>query len=333
MFSEWDEVVDAWQIKSWEAYRDVPRLGRKARVGGKQRETLWAIFDATRRALADRKLVTWPDVFGSLADRCSLPANRPFEFAVVDEAQDLDVAQARFLAALAGGRENALFFAGDLGQRIFQQPFSWKAMGLDVRGRSTTLRINYRTSQQIRAQADKLLPSAISDVDGLTESRRGTVSLFEGPPPQISLFGALEDENAAVGMWLKGRLVEGVQPGEIAVFVRSEKELKRARQAVKAGGLDFFELTDKAESEAGKVAISTMHLAKGHEFRMVVVMACDDDVIPLSERIEQIGDESELEAVYDTERHLLYVACTRARDRLLITGVSPGSIFLGDMQP
>ena len=75
----------------------------------------------------------------------------------IDEAQDLSVAQLRFLAALGGGRPNALFFAGDLGQRIFQQPFSWKALGVDVRGRSRTLRVNYRTSHQIRSQADRLL--------------------------------------------------------------------------------------------------------------------------------------------------------------------------------
>ena len=95
----------------------------------------------------------------------------------------LGVAQSKFFAALAGNKPDGLFFAGDLGQRIFQQPFSWKALGLDVRGRSYTLRINYRTSHQIRIQADKLLPSSVSDVDGNTETRRGTVSIFDGPAP------------------------------------------------------------------------------------------------------------------------------------------------------
>jgi hypothetical protein len=331
LLSEWDEVVDAWQLKTWEAYRDVPRLGRKTRVGGKQREVLWAIFKTARTTLAERKLVTWSDVFGRLADRYAAGAKLPFEFAVVDEAQDLDVAQARFLAALADKRDNALFFSGDLGQRIFQQPFSWKALGLDVRGRSTTLRINYRTSHQIRSQADKLLPSTISDVDGIAEGRRGTISLFDGPPPVINLVSSQEAERTAVGEWLKARSSEGVKNEEIAVFVRSENELKRAREAVKWAGYSSFEMTDKAESEPGKIAISTMHLAKGHEYRVVVVMACDDDVVPLAERLDSVGDESELEAVYDTERHLLYVACTRARDRLLITGIKPGSVFLGDM--
>lgn len=95
------------------------------------------------------------------------------------------MAEARFFAAMAAGRSDGLFFAGDLGQRIFQQPFSWKALGRDVRGRSFTLRINYRTSHQIRLHADRLLPTTVSDVDGNAEGRRGTLSMFDGPPPLV----------------------------------------------------------------------------------------------------------------------------------------------------
>jgi superfamily I DNA/RNA helicase len=75
-----------------------------------------------------------------------------------------------------------------------------------------------------------------------------------------------------------------------------------------------------------------MHLTKGLEFRVVTVMACDDEVIPLQARIEAVGDDADLREVYDTERHLLYVACTRARDHLLVTGVEPGSEFLDDLR-
>ena len=74
-----------------------------------------------------------------------------------------------------------------------------------------------------------------------------------------------------------------------------------------------------------------MHLAKGLEFRAVVVMACDDEVIPLQERIETVGDDADLQEVYDTERQLLYVACTRARDHLFVTAIDPASEFFGNM--
>ena len=330
LFGEWTEVADAWQLKTWEAYRDVSRLGRKTRIGGKQREILWTIFERVRAGLAERKAVTWAEVFGRLADQLAKDKQRPYDHAVVDECQDLGVAEARFLGVLASGQPDGLFFTGDLGQRIFQQPFSWKALGLDVRGRSFTLRINYRTSHQIRLHADRLLPSTVSDVDGNAEGRRGTVSMFDGPSPLVRVCKDTGKEAEAVGTWIAQRLGEGCQPHELGVFVRSDAELKRARAALKIAGARSIELSDKVEVEDGSVAISTMHFAKGLEFRSVVVMACDDEVIPLQERIESVADDADLEEVYDTERHLLYVACTRARDHLLITGVDPVSEFLDD---
>jgi hypothetical protein len=155
--TEWQQVVDAWRLETWEAYRDVVRLGRKTRLKENQRAGLWSIFERVRSGLKTRGLITESDLFSRLALKLKGSAHSPFDFIVVDEAQDVGVAQLRFLAALGAGGPNSLFFAGDLGQRIFQQPFSWKALGVDVRGRSSTLRINYRTSHQIRTQADRLL--------------------------------------------------------------------------------------------------------------------------------------------------------------------------------
>jgi superfamily I DNA/RNA helicase len=120
-------------------------------------------------------------------------------------------------------------------------------------------------------------------------------------------------------------------PNEIGVFVRSEAELERARAALDRAALPFKVLDDGVEASHGQVSISTMHLAKGLEFRAVAVMACDDEIIPLQARIESAAEESDLEEVYNTERHLLYVACTRARDQLLVTSVKPASEFLDDL--
>ena len=332
LYTEWEQVVDAWQLESWEAYRDVARLGRKTRLPEPQRAVLWAIFDRVRSGLADKKLVTYSGLFSRLATAMADSKNPPFDFAVVDEAQDITISHLRFFAALGGNRPNALFFAGDLGQRIFQQPFSWKALGVDIRGRSRTLRVNYRTSHQIRMQADRLLGPEVSDVDGNIEERRGTVSVFNGPPPTIQILDKLEDETTAVRTWLLERKAEGVSPHEIGVFVRSDAELDRARAAVKKADLPFKVLDEHVETISGHVSISTMHLAKGLEFRAVAVMACDDEVIPLQERIETVADDTDLEEVYNTERHLLYVACTRARDHLLVTSVAPASEFLDDLQ-
>jgi superfamily I DNA/RNA helicase len=104
------------------------------------------------------------------------------------------------------------------------------------------------------------------------------------------------------------------------------------RAAAEQAGIPFKVLDAHVETASGHISISTMHLAKGLEFRAVAVMACDDEIIPLQERIETVGDDADLQEVYDTERHLLYVACTRARDHLLITSVDPASEFLDDLR-
>lgn len=332
LLAEWEDVVDAWQIDSWEGYRDVKRLGRKTRLSEAQRAVLWSIFDAVRQALASNGLTTPAAMFTRLAQALAERRHPPFDHAVIDEAQDINIPQLRFLAALGGNRPNGLFFAGDLGQRIFQQPFSWKSAGVDVRGRARTLHINYRTSHQIRMQADRLLAPEVADVDGNVEERRGTVSVFNGPTPVIRSLASVDEESAFVGDWLAGVASEGVAPHEIGVFVRSVEELPRAVTAVERAALPFKVLDEHVETTHGHVSICTMHLAKGLEFRAVAVMACDDEVIPSQARIEAVGDDADLEEVYNTERHLLYVACTRARDHLLVTSGGPTSEFLEDLQ-
>ncbi len=330
--SEWSNVVDAWQLDTWEAYRDVARLGRKTRLGEKQRSILWSIFERLRADLQERGFVTIPEVFASATECLGKNETPPADFVVIDEAQDVSVPQLKFLAALAGDKKNGLFFAGDLGQRIFQTPFSWKSLGVDIRGRSHTLRINYRTSHQIRQQADRLLDTEIADVDGNQESRKGTVSVFNGDEPSVEVAESSSHETKLVASWLANRTKEGVNPQEMGIFVRSEAEMPRARAAIAEAGLVAAELDANTCTTDGCVSMGTMHVAKGLEFRAVVVAACDDEVLPLQARIEAVADDADLEEVYNTERHLLYVACTRARDHLLVTGVDPVSEFLDDLR-
>ena len=331
LLTEWERVVDAWQLDAWDDYRNVSRIGRYRRLSETQRGAVWPVFERVKAGLRERELLTNADMFGRLTREVERLEHPHFDHVVVDEAQDVSVAQLRFLAAVAGGRANGLFFAGDLGQRIFQQPFSWKELGIDVRGRSQTLRINYRTSHQIRTQADRLLDPEISDVDGNLEERKGTVSVFNGPQPTILVLENEEAESSAVIDWLTARISEGLQPGEISVFVRSTDQIKRAVASVTQSRLPYSILDDMDAGE-GRLTVGTMHLAKGLEFRAVAVMACDSEVIPLQSRVESIADEADLEEVYNTERNLLYVACTRARDHLLVTGVEPASEFLDDLR-
>lgn len=332
LLNEWHNVVDQWQLTTWEAYRDVRRLGRRTRLAESRRRQAWDIFAQVFEQLGEHGQVTQAGIYQALSEHYAESRQRsPYDHIVVDEAQDISVSQLRFLASLIGDRPNGLFFSGDLGQRIFQAPFSWSSLGVEVRGRASTLRINYRTSHQIRQQADRLLSPEVADVDGNVESRTNTQSVFNGPAPTVQAFADEEAEFTAVGEWIAARIADGVAPEAIAVFVRSRAEIDRGRFAIESVDQEVCQLDEQLNTKKGAVVLSTMHLAKGLEFRAVAVMACDEDVIPSPTRLENIRDLAEIEEVYDTERHLLYVACTRARDFLWISSAGEGSEFLDDI--
>lgn len=331
VLGEWNEIVDAWQLGCWDEYRDVRRLGRKTRLPEARRLQLWPIFQRMQEILHDRRLLTKAGLFAKLTHSLAGRGHSPFDYAVIDESQDVSIAQLRFLSALGSSRPDSLFFAGDLGQRIFQQPFSWLSLGVDIRGRSKTLNVNYRTSHQIRTQADRLLDRMTSDSDGNEEDRGHTVSTFNGNDPVIRTFESESEESQFVAGWVIDQLAQGTRAEEMAMIVRSSAEVSRATDTLELAGVDYAVLDENLGIRTGAVSVCTMHLAKGLEFRSVAVMACDDEVVPLQVRIESITDDSDLEEIYNTERHLLYVACTRARDTLLLTCKAPASEFLDDL--
>lgn len=331
LLGEWNSVVDAWQLESWEEYKDIKRLGRKTRLQESQRKMLWNIFVKVKTNMREHGCITLAELFTQLANMMAHRSHPPYDYVVVDEAQDISVAQLRFLASFGASHHDSLFFAGDLGQRIFQTPFSWKSLGVDIRGRSQNLRINYRTSHQIRKQADRLLGPEVTDVDGNVEDRSGTVSVFNGPTPDVRIFEDNQKEIRAVATWIEELIKQGITPHEIGIFVRSPAQIDRAECVANQAGLPFKLLDEQMELAMDALTISTMHLAKGLEFRAVAVIGCDDEVLPLQERIESISDNADLEEIYETERHLLYVACTRARDNLIVTATEPASEFLDDL--
>jgi hypothetical protein len=318
LLSEWTNVVDAWGLTSLDAYSTVQRMGRKSRLGPNQRARLWPVFQSVRKALAAERYTTWANVFTGLADALARRPHGAFDHVVIDEAQDLAPAELKFFAALAQGKADGLFLAGDVGQRIFQHPYSWASLGVDVRGRSHTLKVCYRTSQQIRRAADRLLPTVLRDTDGLEDERRGIISVFEGPTPEVKSLATVAMEADEVRQAVATWLAEGIAAQEIGLFVRTPQLVARARAAIT--GL----------AGADEMATAPMSLAKGLEFRAVVVMACDEGILPLDERVADAADEAELDDIYETERRLLYVACTRAREHLLLTGVTPTSEYLAD---
>jgi len=147
----------------------------------------------------------------------------------------------------------------------------------------------------------------------------------------VTVASTIPAEIEVVSNWINELVQEGVELHEIALIVRSGKELPRATGAAKAAGVPYRVVDDNALAPHGSIAVCTMHLAKGLEFRAVAVMACDDEIVPSQDRLASVTDEADLEEVYATERHLFYVAITRARDYLLVTSGDSPSEFLDDL--
>ena len=313
---EWYEVVDAWQVRSLGAYRNAPRLGKMTQLTEQHYQDFWSIFEQLRAQLKEQGFITTAEMFGRLTDHFCKEKS-PFDFIIADEAQDISVPQMRLLAVLGARRPNGLFFCGDLGQRIYQRPFSWKECGVDIVDRLHILHKNYRTSQKIQTQTARLLPPTLTDVDGHSETREGNLSAFNGPQPTIQTFDDEQQENDFITQWLKQRIKDGVAPNEMAIFVRYTEILERAAKISTAVNSD--------------ISCDVMQRAKGLEFRSAVVMACDDGIIPSQKRLERYSGDLGVGEIYHTERQLLYVAATRAREHLLITGVKPASEFLNDL--
>ena len=325
--SEWERIMDVRNLCTWEAYRDAKRRNVTRRLAEERRRMLWAVFEKVRAAFVARRALSKGMLFGALAEwlRAHPGKCRAYDHVIVDESQDLGEIELAFLAAYAQ-RPDCLFFAGDLGQRIKRYPFSWKEAGIALQGRSRVLKVNYRTTQEIRRMADKLLDEVCKDVDGDLQDRSGTISLLRGRKPEVRTYRTVEAERDGVAAWLDNLRQAGTQPTEIAIFFRDEAQRPRALAAIRASGY-----RDTLVNGGTLIRLGTMEEAKGLEYRAVAVIACDSAIVPSPARLAEAGFISGMEEVYETERNLLYVACTRARDALLVTAVGTPSELLMDL--
>ena len=330
LWNEWEQVVDAQVLVTWDEYRDADRRGRGRALSAADRKKVWDCFQRVLSQLeAARKLPhsAWLRKAEELVREGKVPTR--WDGVIVDEVQDLAPAALRFLSALAAREPGNFLLVGDGGQRIYRSGASLRSAGIEVRGRSRVLKLNYRNTRQIQAASELLLREGADDLDEGTDGRKGTLSPLGGPEPVFrgfpSRLAMYEQLVASVRELRKG----GLELREIAVFARSNDLVSAAARALDAAKLPSNPLEKDTDlSKVTGVNVGTMHRAKGLEFKAVFVLGVEDSVVPPASLVAKTKEPADLEALLVRERNLLYVALTRARDEAFVFWSGTPSRFL-----
>ncbi|WP_040815997.1 UvrD-helicase domain-containing protein [Nocardia concava] len=326
---EWRHVVLAQQITSVHKYLDARRRGRGRRLGPLQKEQAWVVIRAFEQLLSERGLWTHDTVRREATRILSEVREKPYRHVVVDEAQDLTPDQWRLLRAAVAEGPDDIFIAGDTHQRIYDNHVSLRDVGIDIAGRSRRLSINYRTTAEILAWSlGRIHDEKIDDMNGGIDSIAGCRSEVHGQPPEVRGFPAQEAELDHIATTVRTWLDSGVAPDEIGIATRLNRSGEKVASRLAAAKIPAHMLSSSA-TEPGSVAVGTMHRMKGLEFRCMAVSGVDDDTVPLAAALTPVEDDPHTyELDLQRERSLLFVACTRAREQLLVTWHGKASRFL-----
>ncbi|MFD7876919.1 UvrD-helicase domain-containing protein [Streptomyces sp. NPDC059766] len=327
---EWRHVILAQDLRAPETYLKASRSGRGTPLGPLKRAQVWRAVEAFVSELRKTDEWTFLQVCAEAARLLQARGDeRPYRHVVIDEAQDLHPAQWRMLRALVPSGPDDLFIAGDTHQRIYGNKVSLRSLGISVTGRSTRLRINYRTTQEILAWSTELLAGRhVDDMDGGDESLIGYRSAFHGAAPHMSGAETKSDELFDLVAQVKEWNSAGVSPREIGVAVRYIQLGKEVARSLEEAGVPATVLSGASASGDG-VRIGTMHRMKGLEFRCMAVVGVNDGIVPMNSAVtaEDIDPQQHQEDVMG-ELSLLFVACTRAREALRVSWHGQRSAFL-----
>lgn len=328
LIAEWDQVILGRSIGTLAEYATTPRPGRARRLTRDERKRVWEAAGTLTAELGSTGRATFPQIAARAADVLSAGGQAPFRHAIIDEAQDLHACQWRLLRASVAPGENDLFLVGDAHQRIYDNRVSLASVGIETRGRSRRLKINYRTSQQILGWTlGILMGQDIDDLDGNAERQIGYRSEFQGPPPTTRQFDTAAEEAQYVCDLVEGWRSEGISIGSIGVVGRTHADTAAVKAVFTERGTPWAEIGDGRTG--ARVNLGTMHSSKGLEFTRLVVAGVSDGKVPLPISVTpEADDAAQHRADILRERCLLYVACTRARDTLVVTSVGSMSHFI-----
>lgn len=329
---EYNRVVVAQEAFSLEKYVKASRTGRGTRLDRKKRMQIWKVFEAYQNLMKENQV---RDINTAMYE-CRLliekmSSETRYKHVIVDEGQDLSANAFRLLRSIAGEEhENDIFIVGDAHQRIYKNKAALSKCGINIRGRSSVLRINYRTTEEIRKAAFALLNGiSFDDLDDSFDTGDRCQSLTHGSVPEIIATANANEEFDVILAKVKGLIDGGVSAKNICVVARTHKLLDDYIAHFTSSGIRCYEIKGNKADDRGLdgIRVATMHRVKGLEFQYVFVVAANNRIIPLASAIDHTDAVSEQETM-TAEKCLLYVALTRAQKGAYISGYGKMSEFL-----
>lgn len=329
---EWERVIQPQAITSADEYFRASRVGRGVRLNRKKRKQIWAIFEEYRALLNENGLREGADAMRDA--RLLLEGKNeilPYRSIVVDEAQDMGPQAFKLIRKMVPEGQNDLFIVGDAHQRIYRHKVVLGQCGINIRGRSRKLRINYRTTDETKSWAVSLLKGIhIDDLDGATDDQKGYKSLLHGTYPEVRGFASFKEEVDFIADYLKAVQDETDSLKEVCLVSRTNNLLKQYQNALAERGFDVY-LIRRSEAEdrnASGIRLATMHRVKGLEFDRVIIAAVNDGIIPFESLESHSSDATVRKESEINERALLYVSATRAKKEVLVTSFGKLSRFV-----
>jgi hypothetical protein len=331
---EWERVIQPQAITTFAEYMKAPRVGRGVRLSRQDRKLIWSVFEEYRVLLNENNL---REVDDAMRDASALIKEKgnilPYRAVIVDEAQDMGAQAFKLIREIAGEEhKNDLFIVGDAHQRIYRHKVVLGRCGIKIIGRSSKLRINYRTTEENRRWAVNLLEGVrIDDLDGGLDSQKGYTSLLHGVEPKVEHLSSFQAEIEYISLYLKklqqetGNLLQAV-----CLVARTHDLLKQYEGALKAKGFDtyFVRRSEADDRRKEGVRLATMHRVKGLEFDRVIIAGVNDGMVPLVVEWNNSTDKVIQEELENQEKALLYVAATRAKKEVVVTSFGKASRFL-----
>lgn len=322
---EWEQIIQTQGISSGDDYMKASRLGRGRKLNRVERKAIWPVFEEYRAQLNEKG---YKEAIDAIRDARVILQSKgsvlPYKAVIVDEGQDMGAEAFKLIRQMipADGSMNDIFIVGDGHQRIYRHKVVLGQCGINIKGRSHKLRINYRTTDETRKWAVKLLEGRkIDDLDAGVDDQKGYKALLHGNPPQVVNLPSMAEETDFIVKHLKQLESEGVPINSVCLVCRTHGLLVQYEAALQSAGFTTYLIKRSAAENRSTpgLRLATMHRVKGLEFDHLIIAGVNEGIVPLQMVLEGQDNPLAVEENELRERALLYVAATRAKKNVLVT--------------